>query len=367
MRQEFEKSGQVMRGRKPSINWQRSKGEYTTTIGGQFYRLGTDSAQAQVRFEFLLRKHDLGEQGDGNPTFAEVADRWLLYVEENHDPNRYRHCKSRLEEFVDFIGPTLRVNDLRPWHVEQWLEGKPEAKKPGTLRNYKAIILAALNWAAGKRKGKLIPSNPLRGLLELPECGSRGEDVLWPKSVFDLVMKVANPAFADVVRVLAWTGARPSTICKIEKRHYRKQWRLWDVEDLYRGRKSRRKYVRRVRLLPQAVPLVERLNSEYPEGPIFRNSDGGPWSPETLGVYMYQLRHKFKETRGLGWPGGLCLYGLRHTFATAFLADHPNEIEYLRILLGHKDYTMILAHYGHLIDQHEKINNKLDGFDPFAA
>jgi hypothetical protein len=31
-----------MRGRKPKPNWQPSKGEYTTTIGGQFYRLGTD-------------------------------------------------------------------------------------------------------------------------------------------------------------------------------------------------------------------------------------------------------------------------------------------------------------------------------------
>jgi hypothetical protein len=51
----------------------------------------------------------------------------------------------------------------------------------------------------------------------------------------------------------------------------------------------------------------------------------------------------------------------------AFLADNPNEIEYLRVLLGHKDYKMILLHYGHLIDQHEKINKKLEGFDPFGG
>jgi hypothetical protein len=57
------------------MNWQESKGQYTTTIDGQFYRLGTDHEQARKTFKFLLRKHDLGEPSDGNPTFGEVADR----------------------------------------------------------------------------------------------------------------------------------------------------------------------------------------------------------------------------------------------------------------------------------------------------
>ena len=182
-----------------------------------------------------------------------------------------------------------------------------------------------------------------------------------------MVLNVANPAFADVVRILAWTGARPSTICRIEKRHYRKQWRLWDVKDLYEGRKTKTKYVERVRFLPQAVPLVERLNAEQPEGAIFRNSHGDPRTSATLGVCMFQLRHKFKDTKNLNWPDDLRLYGLRHTFATAFLGEHPNEIEYLRVLLGHRNYKMIFKHYGHLIDQHARINKKLEGFGPFGS
>src|SRR6185312_16155893 len=141
-----------MRGRKPKMNWQKSKGQYTT-IDGQFYRLGTDEEEAEDRLKFLLRKHDLGEPGDGNPTFGEVADRWLLHVEENHDPERYRLCFDRLEEFVEFVGKGLRMSDLRPRHVEQWLEKKTNVNKPGTVRNCKAIILAALNWAADKKRG----------------------------------------------------------------------------------------------------------------------------------------------------------------------------------------------------------------------
>jgi integrase len=366
MRQEFGKQGQAMRGRKPSLNWQKSKRQYTTTIEGQFFRLGTDKTEAEEQFRFLLNKFDLGEPADGNPLFSVLVDMWLKYVEDNHDPERFRLCYGRLEEFVGFVGPELRVRDLRPHHVEDWLKSKTDVRASGTKRNYKAIILACLNWAANKKKGNLIALNPLRGMLELPEGDGRGGEVVWPKEVFDLAMTVANPAFADVVRILAWTGARPSTICKVEARHYRPKWRLWDVEDLYKQLKTRKKYVKRIRLLPQAVPLVERLNEARPEGPIFRNSHGDAWTPDTLGVYLYQLRHKFKDTKKLKWPEGLCLYGLRHTFATAFLKEHPNEMEYLRVLLGHKDYKMIFQHYGHLIDQHADINGKLEGFDPFG-
>ncbi len=358
-----------MRGRKPKMNWQKSKGQFTTTIEGQFFRLGTEKTDAEERFRFLLNKFDLGETPDSNPLFSVLVDKWLKFVEDNHDSDRFRLCYDRLEEFVEFVGAGIRVQELRPRHVEDWLASKTNVKAPGTKRNYTAIILACLNWAASKKKGKgnLISMNPLRGLLDLPEGGSRGDDVVWPKKVFDMVLKFANPAFADVVRILAWTGARPSTICKVEARHYRKKWLLWDVEDLYKHRKTRKKYVKRIRLLPQAIPIVERLNEAHPEGPIFRNSHGDAWTPDTLGVYLYQMRHKFHDTKKMKWPKGLCLYGLRHTFATAFLMEHPNEIEYLRVLLGHKDHKMIFQHYGHLVDQHAAINGKLKNFDPFRS
>jgi hypothetical protein len=199
------------------------------------------------------------------------VDQWLKYVEDNHDPERFRLCYDRLEEFVEFVGAELRVRDLRPHHVEDWLKSKTEVKASGTKRNYKAIILACLNWAANKKKGNLIALNPLRGMLELPEGGSRGGEVVWPMAVFDLVLKVANPAFADVVRILAWTGARPSTVCKVEARHFRPKWRLWDVEDFYKHRKTRKKYVKRIRLLPEvrdpsSLALFPRGEKGKPEG-----------------------------------------------------------------------------------------------------
>lgn len=348
-----------MAGRKPSLNWTRSRGQYTSTVAGKFHLLGTDKDESDRLFRYLLNKHDLGEPVETNPTFAVVADQWLEHVRANHDAERYRNCKGRLEEFVTFVGEGTKVRDLRPRHVEGWMASKTGVKKPGTVRLYKSTILAALNWAASKRV-RLIPSNPLKGLIELPEGESRSGDVVWPRKLYEMVVKHANPAFADVVRILSWTGARPSTICRVEASHYLPHLKLWDVEAMYKNRRSLVKYVKRIWLPPQAVELVERLNKLHPEGPIFRHSKGEPWSSATLGVYMYQMQHKFKPTKNLDWPEqGVCLYGLRHTFATNFIKEHPDKLEYLRELLGHKDLKMIRKHYGHLFDEHSAIHDVL--------
>jgi integrase len=354
-----------MAGRIPKLNWTPSLDQYTATIRGKLHRLGRDEDGAKQQFEFLVGKAEFDEPADVNPPFAEIADRWLTHVERTFSAGRFRNAKARLQEFTDFAGKGIRVRELRPNQIDLWLA--PKELTDGTRRLYAAVILAALNWAASK-KVRLIAANPLKGTVTLPEGESRGEGAVWPEAVYKLVLKVSNPAFADVVKILAWTGARPGTMCNVEARHYRKSLQLWDVEDMYVHRVSRKKYTKRIWLgHPGAVDLVERLNAKYPEGPIFRNSLGGPWTPETLRVYLDNLKNKFTATKDLDWPDGLVLYGLRHTFATHWLRTHPNEIEYLRVLLGHRDYKMIFKHYGHLIDQHAAINSKLSGMMVFAA
>jgi integrase len=352
-----------MAGRKPKLNWTPSVGQYTTTVDGVFHRLGTDREQAETQFRWLLNKQDLGESADSNPFVSDVLDAWLIkHVKQKHDPERYRLCRARLEEFVAFIGENLRVKELRARHVEKWIESKPNARKPGTIRLYKAMVLAALNWAAGK-KVRMIPSNPLKGMLELPEGDSRGGEALWSPKVFKLVLANVNSRFGDFLRALAWTGARPSTVRRVEARHYNPDLRLWDVDDLYRGRRHSKKVVRRIWLPPQMIPMVEKLNAEYPSGPIFRNTRGKPYTGDVVTMMMFKLRRRLKKKRKK-IPKSLCVYGLRHTFATTFIREHPDKLEYLRELLGHKDMQMIRRHYGHLFDEHNALHDVLDGLPP---
>lgn len=346
-------------GRKPKLNWTPFLGQYTTTIEGKFHRLGTDKEEAEKQFRFLLTKHDMAEPVTGSPTFGEVSEDWLLHVEKIHDADRFRLCKARINDFLAFLGKDIKVRDLRPRHVEEWIKSKKDVKSGGTRRLYKAMILACLNWAASG-KVRLIANNPLRGKIDLPEGGSRGGDAVWAPEVFKTVIENVNDRFADFLRALAWTGARPSIIRRVEARHYRPHLKVWDVEDLYRGRASKRKIVRRIWLSPQMVKLVERLNKEHPEGPIFVNTKGRPYSGDTVTMMMFKVRLRLaKRKPPINLPEGLSVYGLRHTFATQFIVQHPDKLEYLRELLGHKDLKMIRKHYGHLFDESAALHGVL--------
>jgi len=150
-----------------------------------------------------------------------------------------------------------------------------DVKSDGTRRLYKAMILACLHWAASG-KARLIVSNPPRGKLDLPEGGSRGGNAVWTPELFKIVTENVNQHFADFLRAVAWTGARPSTIRHVEARHYRPKLKLWDVEDLYRDPISKRKYVKRVWLTPEMIEMVDRLNKALPAGTIFRCRTGQP-------------------------------------------------------------------------------------------
>jgi integrase len=351
-----------MTGRPPKLNWTPSLGQFTVTINKKLHRLGTDHAEAERQFRFLLQKHELAEPASAAATFAEVADAWLEHVRTTQDPERFRLCKGRVNEFLAFLGRDIPVKDLRAHHVESWIESKEGLKAAGSKRLYKAMILAALNWAASNRV-RLIAANPLKGRLTLPEGESRGGEAVWPQEVFDLVIANSNPRYGDFLRALAWTGARPSTVRKVEARHYNARLRVWDVEDIYRGRLARKKYVRRIWLSPAVVEMVERLNAAWPEGPIFRTPGGRPFPKEPNTLVLFKLRKRLARM-GTPLPEGISIYGLRHTFATRFLVEHPDKLEYLRELLGHKDLEMIRRHYGHLIDQHSAMHGVLKDFRP---
>src|SRR5262249_44861619 len=98
-------------GRKPSLNFTKSLGQYTTTVNGKLPRRGTDKDEAEQQFRWLMNKHDRGEPVAKNPTFSQIADAWLEYVKENHDPERYRLSRDRMDEFVAWVGVQLKVKD----------------------------------------------------------------------------------------------------------------------------------------------------------------------------------------------------------------------------------------------------------------
>ena len=69
-------------------------------------------------------------------------------------PDTYEWYRDRLERFGQTY-PDLKVGDLRPFHVQEWMDGMDVSS--GTKRNYGRSIKRSLRWA--KKQG-YIDSNP---------------------------------------------------------------------------------------------------------------------------------------------------------------------------------------------------------------
>ena len=207
-----------------------------------------------------------------------------------------RIIKQQLPSFVAFVGPNFRVRDLRPQDVEKWLAQRTDRQHDSPLHvNHPGLPeLAAKPVTLGG--GELTVENPIRGRLKMPEGESRGAEAVWAPATFEQVLKVSNPAFANVVRILAWTGAPPpGLVCNLEAKHFNTQHRDMDVEDFYKGRNSKKKYLKHLRLNQLAVDLVGEQVKKHPEGVLFPNAHGNP-TAASLQIYLSQLRTKFKET-----------------------------------------------------------------------
>jgi integrase len=92
-------------------------------------------------------------------------------------------------------------------------------------------------------------------------------------------------------------------------------------------------------LTDAAEKVVKRLAAKYPDGKLFRNQRGCPWSGTAL-------THKCEE---LGEKLGFTFfpYALRHTWITEALERGEDALT-VAILAGHRDTTMVAKVYSHL-------------------
>jgi integrase len=87
--------------------------------------------------------------------------------------------------------------------------------------------------------------------------------------------------------------------------------------------------------------IVEGLIRKFPTGPIFRNSQGRPWTEDALRGRFRRLKKK------LGMPES-CAYSLRHSYAHWALTNGADSHIIVAKLLGHVDGRMFDTRYGHV-------------------
>jgi integrase len=240
-----------------------------------------------------------------------------------------------LQSFIDHVYDRkpcgkLKVSALKPLHVTDWLAGATSWN--ATSRN-RAIsnVKRALNWCVEQG---VLTKNPIKEMRKPKE--RRRETVLSPEERQRIVAAVKDQAFLRFLYALGQTGARPKEIRTVTAAELRDGY--WELDGKTTGRTGES---RCVYLTPGMATLCSELARDHPDGPLFRNTRGKPWTRNAIRIRFRNLRKK------LGLPKGVVAYAFRHTYITDAL-EKGVPIASLAELAGHSDTRMISTVYSKL-------------------
>jgi integrase len=234
---------------------------------------------------------------------------------------------------------------LAPAVVSAWL-----ARQKGWGRSLRwlaaAVVRACCRWAASPTQG-LLPSDPTQGL-RLPGPHSRGADTIVSAEDHARLLAAAREPMRNALTALYGTGCRPGELCAVEARHFNADAGVWLLDCHKTDRTGK---VRVIHLPPAVVELCQGLACRYPSGPLFRQSNGRPLTPERLRNWLFKTRRRL----GLG---RVVAYGYRHAFATDALANGVPDA-HVAELLGHSGTALLHKHYAHLTARSQALREAL--------
>lgn len=339
--------------RVPQPYFRKQTGSYYVQIRGKQYALGKDEEAAWQEYHRLMA----GQQELAPTTPAAVViDQFLEWVKNNQAPATYEFYCRHLTSFAEYIGARLPVRSLKPYHVTRWVDrdyaGQSDTSKFAAFRSAQR----AFNWA--KKQG-IIPASPIERI-DKP-TPRRRETYLTPDQYAAVVAAVEavnarhkkrpdyERPFLDLLTALWECGCRPQEVRAIEARHFDPTRGVLIFErKLSKGGKRQRL----IYLTPNVRRIIERRAGEFPTGPIFRNSNGKPWTKNSLNCRFRYL------TKKLGFP--VHAYAFRHGFATARLKSGVDSTT-VAGLLGHSTTRMLETVYQHVDADDEYMRRALNG------
>jgi integrase len=234
----------------------------------------------------------------------------------------------------------LTVAELKPFHVEEWLD-----RHPGWKTGRRGAITAvqrAFNWAA--KQGR-IDENPLRHIEKPP--GKRREMITSQQEFDTILAQYHDQEFRDLL-IASWdSGARPHELFVVEARHLNVEHAVW----IFPPEEAKgKKHWRVVHLSERLLEISKRLAAKHPEGPIFRNIDGVAWTANAVNSRFERLKHKLGKRYNT--------YAFRHSFGTQLLESGVDALTVSR-LLGHRDLGMLQKHYAHIEKNNQFMKEQL--------
>jgi hypothetical protein len=198
----------------PKPFFRSSRNAWFVQIGSRQIKLDADKDQAFARYHQLMVAP---RQLPVVPTKAElvvvIVDAFLDWVQKHLASDTFRWYRDRLQSFCGRIPATLTVNDLKPFHVQQWVDSQSHLAA-GSRRNLIASVKRAMRWA---EELGYIDRSPIAHMKK-PRCG-RKEQIVSAVEFQALLDHTADEQFKDLL-VVSWeSGCRPQESLRIEARH----------------------------------------------------------------------------------------------------------------------------------------------------
>lgn len=334
--------------RRPQIRERTDRpGSFFVKLGGRRIGLGNDRAAAERRFYAIMAQRtnaSAAPRPAPSISVGELFDEFLVVNQQRWTDANLAFNKAYLLQFSEFVGDRQLAADVITHDVERWALSRGWTN-PNTIANAKGVIKAAFRF--GLEMGLLI-RNPIASLRK--PTRTRREFVLAPDQQRALLASLKRqPALDRICRTMLATGARPQEARLATAAEFVAADRClyWPAGKAPKGKDERRIY-----LAGDALAIVRKLVKPAPEGPLFRDDSGQPWSKETLSRSLKVHAHE------LTLPD-LVPYTLRHTFATNALANGVDP-ERLRILMGHRDLSMVIRYYSHLNERRDEMRAAAD-------
>jgi integrase len=320
----------------PRLNkpwYRKDRKSWYVTIDGRRHCLGKTKKEADQAFYDLMS--DRKEASPASSDLSPLLEDFLESVQTSN-PKSYDWYVRFISSFVRSY-PHLKIDDLKPHHVETWARGTSTRGKITAMKR-------AMNWAVEMGHIKYSPIAKMKR----PKVGTR-KDILTDEEFAKLMTLIPDKQFRDLIQFSWECGARPQESKLIEARHID-----FDNSQVFIPEDDIGKHglERRIYLNETALKIIKENLRE--NGPLFLNTRGKPWTRSAVKCRFDRLTEKFGRR--------LCQYTFRHSWVTRMLKAGMDS-HVVAALAGHKDTTMIdrvyskvASDHAFLLDQVQKVS-----------
>lgn len=271
-------------------------------------------------------------------TFEQLALKYLEWCKKHRAERTHEWYANHIESFLDYLeafgNGEIKADDLRPFHIVEWIDS--HGNKWGD--NYKGNAIVAIKriYSWGEELG-YSDINPIK---KLKKPQSKRREIYMVQDDYDAILKLIaeNDPFRELFLFVWHTGCRPQEARHIEARHVD----LANERIVFPAIESKGKRTKRIIYMQGvALEIIKRRFEVYPEGKLFRNTRGDAWT-------KYSICNRFHRLSKIIGKRLFC-YAARHGFGTRKLIQGHDHLT-IAALMGHTDGSMLAKIYSHISD-----------------